>query len=186
MRKIVWTMSISLDGFMEGPDHDISWHQVNEEFFSHMIDWLGTAGAFLDGRVTWELMADYWPTADADPDASKSTADFARLWRDMPKIMYSRTRAEPTGWNTTVVREVVPDEVRALKDQPGGDLVLGGANVATTFLRHDLIDEYRVYVHPVIIGRGTPMFQADDVHRNLRLTKTRTFTNGVVLLRYES
>jgi dihydrofolate reductase len=185
MRKIVWMMTVSLDGFMEGPGHDLTWQNVDEEVHTHFNDWLATASLFMDGRVTWELMAEHWPTADADPDANKPTADFARIWRDMPKIMYSRTREEPAGWNTTVVRDVVPDEIRALQAQPGGDVVVGGANLANTFLRYDLIDEYRIYVQPVILGRGTPMFQAAEVRRNLRLTETRTFGNGVVLLHYE-
>jgi dihydrofolate reductase len=185
MRKIVWMMSVSLDGFMEGPEHDLTWQRVDEELHTHFNDWLATASAFLDGRATWELMTEHWPAADANPKASKVTADFAKIWRDMPKIMYSRTREEPAGWNTTIVREVVPDEVRALQAQPGGDLVLSGANLARTFLRNDLIDEYRIYVQPVILGRGTPMFQVADVRRILRLAETRTFTSGVVLLRYQ-
>ncbi len=100
----------------------------------------------------------------------------------MPKIVYSRT-LERAGWNTTIVREVVPEEVRALKEQPGGDLVLGGADLARTFRRLDLIDEYRLYVHPVLLGRGRPLFGSDDTV-DLRLTGTRTFGNGVVLLSY--
>jgi dihydrofolate reductase len=110
--------------------------------------------------------------------------EFARIWRDMPKIVYSRT-LERAAWNTTVVRDVVADEVMELKARPGGDLSLGGADVAAAFMRHDLIDEYRLYVHPVVIGRGKPLFQASDRRINLRLAETRTFGNGVVLLRYQ-
>jgi dihydrofolate reductase len=113
-------------------------------------------------------------------------AEFAGIWRDMPKIVYSRTLPSgPAAWNTTVVSEVVPEEVRALKEQPGGDLGLGGADLAATFLRHDLVDEIKVYVHPVLIGRGRPMFPVSDTRTPLRLTESRTFGNGVVLLRYE-
>jgi dihydrofolate reductase len=102
----------------------------------------------------------------------------------MPKIVYSRT-LERADWNTTVVRDVVPEEVMELKAQPGGDLVLGGADLAAAFLHHDLIDEYRLYVHPVIIGRGKPMFRPSEAKIDLRLAETRTFGNGVVLLRYQ-
>jgi len=108
--------------------------------------------------------------------------EFARIWRDMPKVVYSRTLAG-ADWNATVVREVVPEEVRALKTQPGGDMVLGGADLAATFLRLDLIDELRLYVHPVVLGRGRPPFPA-DVRAELRLAEARAFGNGVVLLRY--
>ena len=141
-------------------------------------------GAFLSGRLTYELMAGFWPTADSDPSNSGPVADFARICRDMTKIVYSRTLKE-AGWNTTIVREVVPDEVRALKARPGADLALGGADLVTAFRQHDLVDEYRLYVHPVLIGRGKPLFQASDTKQDLRLTETRQFGNGVVLLRYE-
>ena len=141
-------------------------------------------GAFLDGRVTYELMAGFWPTADADPASTGPVAEFARIWREIPKIVYSRT-LEAAGWNTTIVREVVPDEVMALKALPGGDMVLGGAELAAAFLRHDLIDEHRLYVHPVVLGRGRPLFPQSDARVGLRLAGTRTFGSGVVLLRYE-
>jgi dihydrofolate reductase len=184
MRKLIWMMSVSVDGFMEAPNHDLSWHRVDEEVHQHFNDELRDAGASLDGRVTYELMADYWPTADADPASPPQIVEFAQIWREMPKFVFSTT-LEHAEWNTTIVREVVPDDIRAMKAQPGGDLWLGGANLAVTFLRLDLIDEIRVYVHPVVIGEGTRMFQANDVQRALRLAETRAFGNGVVLLRYE-
>ena len=176
--------SVSLEGFFEGPGHDLSWHLVDEELHSHFNEQLGAMGAFLAGRVTHELMAEFWPTADADPESPPPMVEFARIWRDMPKIVFSRT-LERADWNTTILREVVPDEIRALKAQPGGDMVLGGANLAATFLRHDLVDELRLYVHPVVIGRGTPFFKPSDSMIDFRLVDTRRFGNGVVLLRYE-
>ncbi|MEU8948309.1 dihydrofolate reductase family protein [Streptomyces sp. NPDC048489] len=184
MRKIVLMMSVSLDGYIEGPDHEIGWHRVDEELHRHFNEEISRFGALLDGRVTHELMAAYWPTADQDPASTPTEAEFAGIWRDIPKIVYSRT-LERSDWNTTVVREVVPEEVRALKEEPGGDLGLGGADLAATFLRHDLVDELRIYVHPVLIGGGTPLFPKGDTLTALRLTGTRTFGNGVVLLRYE-
>ena len=102
----------------------------------------------------------------------------------MPKIVSSRT-LERADWNTTIVREVVPGEVMELKAQPGGDLALGGADLAATFLGLDLVDELRLYVHPVVIGRGTPFFKPSDSKIHFRLVDNRTFGNGVVLLRYE-
>ena len=184
MSKLILMMSVSLDGFFEGPDHDLGWHLIDEEVHEHFNEQLAAMGAFLDGRITYELMVGYWPTADADPAASAPTREFARIWRDMPKLVFSRT-LERADWNTTVVREVVPEEIAALKAQSAGDLVVGGADLATTFLRHDLIDEYRLYVHPVVIGQGTPLFKPSQPRIDLRLAETRTFGNGVVLLRYQ-
>jgi dihydrofolate reductase len=184
MRKIIFTMSVSLDGFFEGPDRELDWHLVDEELHRHFNEWLGAAGVFLEGRVTYELMDSYWPTADADPSASAVTIEFARIWRDMPKMVFSRT-LERAGGNATIVRDVVLADILALKEQPGGDLVVGGAELTAAFMRHDLIDEYRFYVHPVLLGRGRPLFRPSDVTIGLRLAETRAFGNGVVLLRYE-
>ncbi|MCX4535737.1 dihydrofolate reductase family protein [Streptomyces sp. NBC_00841] len=182
-RKIILMTSVSLDGFIEGPDRDIGWHLVDDELHHHFNEELSTMGGFLTGRVTHELMADFWPTADADPANAGPVADYARIWRDMPKTVFSRT-LETTDWNTTVLREVDPEQIRALTAQPGGDLALGGADLAAAFRQHDLIDEYRIYVHPVLIGRGKPLFQASDTRAGLRLAGTRTFGNGVVLLHH--
>ncbi len=130
------------------------------------------------------LMAGFWPTADTDPSSTKPMVEFARIWRNMPRIVFSRT-LERADWNIVVVREVIADESMELKAQPGGDLVLGGADLAAAFMRGDLIDEYRLYVHPIVIGQGKPLFQASDAKINLQLAETRTFGNGVVLLRYQ-
>ena len=123
-------------------------------------------------------------TADEDPGATATVVEVARIWRDMPKVVYSRT-LERAEWNASVAHDAVPAEVLALKAQPGADLVLGGANLAANFARHDLIDEYRLYVHPMVIGRGTPMLRPSDARVPLRLIETHTFGNGVVMLRYE-
>jgi dihydrofolate reductase len=184
MRKVILMMSVSLDGFIEGPNRELDWHMVDDELHSHFNEQLSAMGAFLNGRVMYELMAGFWPTADKDPSSTARMIEFARIWRDMPKIVYSRT-LERADWNTTVVHDVVAEEVMELKAHPGGDLVIGGADVAAAFMRHDLIDEYRLYVHPIVIGQGKSLFQASDLRVNLRLAETRTFGNGVVLLRYQ-
>jgi dihydrofolate reductase len=176
-------MSVSLDGYFEGPNRELGWQSVDEELHAHFNDWLATASAFLDGRVTYELMAGHWPTADADPSAPATVAEFARIWRDMPKFVFSRTLPQ-AGWNTTVVREVLPGEIMKLKAQPGGDMVIGGADLAASFLRYDLIDEFRFYVHPILLGTGHSLFRPSEIKVRLRLAETRAFGNGVVLLRY--
>ncbi|MFF2328045.1 MULTISPECIES: dihydrofolate reductase family protein [unclassified Streptomyces] len=184
MGKIVLMLSVSLDGFIEGPDREIDWHVVDDELHRHFNAYLSTVGAFLEGRVTYELMEDFWPTADADPANAGPVAEFAPIWRNTPKFVFSRT-LERAGGNATLMREVDIDEIRALKARPGGDLALGGADLAASFVRHDLIDEYRIYVHPVLIGRGKRLFPDTDARTSLRLAETRTFGNGVVLLRHE-
>lgn len=183
MRKIVLHLGISLDGYFEGPDADISWHRVDEELHTFFNEQLAQSSVFLEGRVTYELMEEFWPTADEDPAASPAVKQFADIWRGMPKIVYSRTLDTP-GPNATVVRDVVPEEVRALQAQPGGDMVVGGPVLAESFRKHDLIDEYRIFVVPVLVGRGRRLFEEGEP-ADLRLLETRAFANGVVMLRYE-
>ncbi|MEV6383184.1 dihydrofolate reductase family protein [Streptomyces sp. NPDC051773] len=186
MRKLVLMMSVSLDGYMEGPDREIDWHLVDDELHTHFNDVLREMGVFVEGRVTYELMDAYWPTADRDPDTPRAVADFAEIWRNKPKLVYSRTLHHGDR-HTTIVRDIVVEDIEALKAQDGGDLVVGGAELAAQFMRHDLIDEYRVYVHPVLLGAGKRLFPAADTAAptGLRLVETRTFGNGVVLLRHE-
>lgn len=183
MARVVLMISVSLDGFIEGPNREIDWHVVDDELHWHFNDELRHAGAFLDGRVTWELMARFWPTADADAAAPAPVVDFARIWRGTPKIVYSRT-LQRAGWNTTISRAVVPAEIAALKAEASGDLFLGGADLAATFLGHGLVDELRLYVHPVLIGTGAPLFPAAVAPTRLRLVDTRAFAGGVVRVRY--
>ncbi len=183
MRRIIVHMSVSLDGFFAGPDGDISWHLVDDELHTYINEQLATMSAFLQGRVTHELMAEFWPTADQDPEIAGPMREFAGIWREMPKIVYSRT-LERADWNTTVRPEVDPAEIRALKEQPGGDMAIGGANLIETFRRHDLVDEYRLYVNSVLLGRGRQLFGPADSPTDLELVESRRFGNGVVLLRH--
>lgn len=183
MRKIVYSLSVSVDGFFEGVDGSIDWASVNDELHEHFNAEFAPMGGFLEGRRTYELMEGHWPTADQDPNASAPEVEFARIWRGMPKVVYSRT-LQAAGPNATIVRDVVAEEVLALKASASGDLVVGGPNLASSFRRLGLIDEYRVYVHPVLLGRGRPMFGPEDDKADLDLAETRAFGNGVVLLRY--
>ena len=184
MRKIILQSSVSLDGYIEGPDRGLGWHRVDDELHYHFNQQLAAMGAFLMGRVMYERMAEFWPTADRDPAAPGAVAEFAGIWREMPKVVYSKT-LERADWNATIVRDVTPAEVEELKAQPGGDLSLGGADLTASFMRYGLIDEYRIYVHPVVIGDGKPLFPPGTNMTPLQLAETRTFGNGVVLLRYQ-
>jgi len=183
MRKIVLMASVSLDGFMEGPNRELDWHLVDEEVHSYFNDILRPMSAFLDGRITHELMTGFWPTADQDPDSPEPIIEFAQIWRDKAKYVFSKT-LQHAAWNTTIVRDVVAEDIVKLKAQPGGDMAVGGAELAATFRELDLIDEYHLYFHPIILGQGNPLFQPTLTREPLTLTETRTFGNGVVMLRY--
>jgi dihydrofolate reductase len=184
MRKLIYSMMVSLDGFIEGPNRELDWHIVDEELHTYINDQQSAIGAYLYGRRIYEGMVDFWPTADANPLAPEYVLEFARIWKKMPKIVFSKTLEGVEG-NATLVREVSAEAVRALKLQPGRDLAVGGAGLASTFMRLGLIDEYGLFVHPVILGRGTPLFPALVNTINLRLIETRTFGSGVVYLRYQ-
>ena len=184
MGRIVMPVSVSLDGFHEDAGGGLGWQIIDEELHEHFNSELARMSAFLDGRVSYELMVRYWPTADQDPASTPAEVEFARIWREMPKIVYSRT-LEQAGWSTTIAREIDADEIRALRDRPGGDMFVGGAGLAAGFQRLDLIDEYRVYVHPVVIGAGKPLFPPGS-RLDLTLAGSRTFGNGVTLLRYST
>jgi dihydrofolate reductase len=179
--QVVASIGISLDGFIEGPERQIDWHRIDAELHRYLNDSVRPMAAFLEGRVTYELMEAYWPTADADPAASPEIVDFARIWRAMPKVVFSRTLAS-AGGNATVRRSIEPDEIRAFAEQ--GDVVIGGADIITAFRERDLVDEYRIFVHPVLIGRGKRLFPDTDAPADLRLIDTHRFGNGVVLLTY--
>ncbi|SDO62960.1 Dihydrofolate reductase [Nakamurella panacisegetis] len=183
MRQIVMMTSVSLDGYVAGPGGEIDWHHVDDEVHTDFNTRLGAMSTFLDGRISYELMASYWPTADQDAEAAPPIVEFARIWRDMPKIVFSRSLTD-VAWNSTIRREVDPEEIRELQRRPGGDMAIGGATLAATFMRFDLIDEYCLYVNPIILGAGQPLFPGAPERVAPTLVESRTFGNGVVLIRY--
>jgi dihydrofolate reductase len=158
--------------------------QVDDELHAFFNDEARAMSAFLYGRRMYELMTDYWPTAETDPSATPAMLEFARIWKDKPKVVFSRT-LERVEWNSRLVRDDAADEVARLKAQPG-DMDVGGPTVAAPLIRLGLVDEYRLFVHPVILGAGTRFFPALDDRIGLRLQETRTFGSGVVYLRYET
>jgi len=184
MRKVIYSMMVSLDGFVEGPNQELDWSAPDQELHEFANDEAREAGAFLYGRRLYELMAEYWPTADENPSAPAYEAEFARIWRDKPKIVVSKT-LDDVEWNSTLIRDNVAEEVTKLKQQPGGDLALGGANLASSLMELGLIDEYRLLVHPIVLGSGAPFFPPLDSPIDLSLVETRTFGSGVVYLRYQ-
>ena len=184
MSSVIYSMMVSLDGFVARPNGDIDWINVDEELHTFANKQADEMGTFLYGRRLYELMAGYWPTADLNPSTPAVEVEFARIWKQKPKIVFSKT-LHRIDWNSRLVRDNVADEVARLKAQPGNDMDVGGPTLAATFMQLGLIDEYRLLVQPVILGRGIPFFPPLDTTINLRLVETRTFGSGVVYLRYQ-
>jgi dihydrofolate reductase len=182
MRKVIYSMLVSLDGFIEGPNREIDWGLIDEELHTFINNQQREIGVCLYGRRLYEVMT-YWETADTNPSAPEYELEFARIWKNMPKIVFSKTLEQVQG-NATLVRENIGAEIMKLKEQPGKDMEIGGPNLASTVIQLGLIDEYRLFVQPVVLGRGTPFFPALDDKLNLRLVETHTFGSGVVYLRY--
>ena len=184
MGKLIYSMSVSLDGFVETVDRSLDWVQVDEELHSFFNDEAREMSAFLYGRRLYDLMAAYWPTAESDPSATPAMVEFARIWKDKPKIVFSRT-LERVDWNSRLVGDDAAAEVARLKAEPGFNMSVGGPTTAAPLIGLGLIDEYRLFVHPVILGAGRPFFPPLDERIELELIETRTFGVGVVYQRYE-
>ena len=186
MRKIIFSIPVTLDGYIEGPNHELNWVAADDELHDFATNLLRSADLLLYGRVTYELMASYWPIAPQDPQTTLSMLRFAQTLNPMRKIVFSTTLNEP-GWNTQVIRSFNPDEIREMKNQDGKDILLsGGAMIAHEFIKHGLIDEYQPIIQPAIIGTGKALF--GDVPNMLRLDFqwSRRFTSGAVALCYRS
>ena len=184
MRKVIYSMGVSLDGFIAGPGGEIDWGAPDEERHRFHNRQTREMGAHLCGRGLYEEMA-YWETAEENPSLAEYELEFARIWKDMPKIVFSKTLEKVEG-NARLVRDGVADEVARLKEQPGKDVAVGGAGLASSVMKLGLIDEYRLFVSPVVLGGGTPYFPALDERINLELVETQTFSSRVVYLRYRS
>jgi len=182
MRKLIYSMTMSLDGYIAGPGGNIDWSAPDEELHRFHNDQVRGLGVHLLGRRLYETMV-YWETADQDPSASEVTVDFARIWQALPKVVFSKTLDRVEG-NTRLASAGVVEEVARLKEEPGGDLAVGGAGLASELIEHNLIDDYHVFVCPILLGGGTPFFPAMERRIELELLETRTFAGGVEYLHY--
>jgi dihydrofolate reductase len=182
MRKVIYSMGTSLDGYIAGPDGDFEWAAPDEELHRFHNEQTRELGGHLLGRRLYETMV-YWETADQDPAATEVTVEFARIWQALPKIVFSKTLETVEG-NSRLVRDGVAEEVARLKEQDGRDLAVGGAGLASSLAKLGLIDEYRLFVNPVVVGGGTPFFPALETPINLELVETRTFGSRVLYMRY--
>ncbi len=176
MRKVILSMMMSADGFMEANNRDINWHVWDEEMDNYMMDFFKKVDTFLYGRVSYELMISYWP---------EQKGEFAKVMNDTPKIVFSNT-LEKAVWNSTIFNGDIVNEINTLKKQEGKDLVLfAGADLATTFINNNLIDEYRIIVNPVSLGKGKPLFKDLKSPLKLQLINTIAFNCGNVILIYK-
>jgi dihydrofolate reductase len=191
--SLIYAMNVSLDGFVETTTHSLDWSVVDEELHRWFGDEIRASDALLYGRRLWETMAAYWPAAEADPNATDYMLDFARVWNAAPKIVFSTT-LESVGPGARLVRPAagapsgarvdVVAELERLRGEFPGMLSVGGPNLAAEFIRHGLVDEYRIVSHPVALGAGTPFFPNLDEPMRLRLIDERRFASGVKLLVY--
>ncbi len=186
MRKIIVTMWITLDGFIAGPNNDMSWIRVDDAMGRYEGDLVGAADTLMLGRVTYQSFAGAWPYVPDNPAASEGEKEYARQLNSMRKIVFSRT-LEAAEWNnSTLYHEINPDDIAALKQESGKNIVIyGSASIVQALTARGLIDEYQLLVHPVILGGGKRLF-GDGGHRaDLRLVEAKTLDSGVVLLTYQ-
>jgi dihydrofolate reductase len=184
MGKLIYSMNVSLDGFVETPDHSLGWATIDEEVHSWFNEQAKAVDASLYGRRMYELMSDYWPTAADEPDAPPVIVEFAGIWRETPKIVFS-SKLQSVDWNSRLVRGEPAEELAALRGEFRGKLDLGGATLAASFIRAGLVDEFWLVVHPVVLGSGMPYWPEMDEPLKLRLIDSRRFDSGVVYLGYE-
>jgi len=179
MRRIIVSNLISLDGFMEGPNRALDWFRVDEEFFEYARELLNAVDTILFGRVTYQMMASYWPSAtDNDPVITGKM-------NILSKLVFSRTLKKLEWENSRLARKDIGEEIRELKQQRGQDMVIfGSGSIVSALGQAQLIDEYRLFVNPVVLGRGTPMFRNINDRIRLKLFETRIFNSGLVGLYY--
>ena len=181
MRKLIFPINVSLDGFA---DHTVA--IADDELHDFFINYeLNAVDAILFGRMTYQLLQSYWPTAPKDPRATKSMIEFAHKINAIPKIVFSNTLSDVNWNNTKLVKANAVEEVLKMKQGTGKNLSIGGISLAQTFMKQSLIDEYWILVHPVIVGTGRRLFDGVNNKPDLKLMETKTFHSGVVVLHYK-
>lgn len=183
MRSVTYSMSVSLDGYIVGPDGEFGWTAPDEEVFRFWIDEIRQVGVHLLGRRLYETML-YWESADQDPTLDACELEWTALWKPLPKVVFSTTLQAVQG-HARLASGTLAQEIERLRAEPGeGDIAIGGAALAAEAAASDLIDEYRAMVYPVLVGGGTPFFPRHERRVDLELAETRIFRSNVVYLRY--
>jgi dihydrofolate reductase len=180
MKKVIFQMSVSIDGYVEGPNGEIDWHIVDDEFNAYAVETLKASDVLIMGRKTYELMAGYWPTATGDDHA------VTEQMNGTPKLVFSRTLKRVDWQNSRLAAGSIGDEVARLKRDPGDGLLwVGGSDLASSFLEQGLLDELRFIVTPVLLGGGKTVFDAIKKRHPLKLLSTKAFQSGNLALTYE-
>ena len=182
MSTLTYSMTVSLDGYVATPDGGIDWTTPSDELHGFHNDRVRDLDAHFLGRGLHETMS-FWNTAESDPSLSETAREFAPIWLDLPKIVFSSTLTAVEG-NARLVRENAIEEVKRLRDEPGGEIGVGGPRLAHSLIEHDLIDEFHRFVAPVVLGEGMPFFPPLANRLELELVDTREFDNGTVLLHH--
>lgn len=185
MRKLIYSTSLSLDGYIDADGGDPSWVFPDDELHKHFNDVERNIDTLLYGRQMYQLMAAYWPTADQDPSAPAPILEYAKLWKPVSKVVFSST-LQDVGWNSRLVRGDPVSEVARLKAQPGGSMGVGGLTLASALASAGLIDEYRLYYVPILLGSGKAAFSQIRDRVKLKPVETHVFSSGTVLLRCAS
>jgi dihydrofolate reductase len=184
MGKIILSNPITLDGFVEGPQRELDWVIADDELHDFYVELLHKADLLFYGRVTYELMVNYWPNAASDPNASAGEIRFANALNPMRKIVFSRTMKQ-VDWNTQVKSEVIPEEIIKIKSETKRDILLsGGPSLARIFINSGLVDEYQLVVQPVAIGEGNSLFRGIKSTLRMDFDWSRPFSSGAVALCY--
>lgn len=180
VKKIIFQTILSVDGYFEGPDKTIDWHVVDEEFNNYTIDFLDQVDTLFFGRITYELMASYWPTAITDNPI------IATKMNELTKIVFSKTLEKVQWINSTLIHTNIQKEITNLKKQQGKNIaIFGSSDLAVTLIEQKLIDEVRIFINPIVLGGGKTLFQGIQNRINLKLFQTKTFRSGNVLLYYQ-
>jgi dihydrofolate reductase len=183
MRSVTYSMGVSVDGYIVGPDGKFDWTAPDEEIFRFVTDEIRQVGVHLMGRRLYETML-YWETADEDPTLDDAMLEWAAIWKPLPKVVFSTTLSAVQG-NARLASGDVGAEIGRLRAERGeGEIAIGGAGLAAEAAALDLIDEYRARVYPVLAGGGTPFFPRRERRVNLELVEARTFSSGVGYLHY--
>jgi len=181
MRKLIAAINMTLDGFC---DHTAG--IADNETHQHYSDLVSNAGTLIYGRITYQMMESYWPSVVKNPTGNKPTDDFAVAIDNVSKIVFSRTLQQVDWRNTVLKKEIRKEEILELKQQAGNDIFAGSPGLIVALTQLGLIDEYQLAVHPIILGSGLPLFKNIKNSINLKLIKTKSFRNGVVVLYYET